>query len=77
MISSVLYLCVAGRNAAFLRLVRCRSLAEEYGNDTANKVELSMSHDFLFCLLYSPDCISVCVCVCASVLVRAHVCVHM
>ncbi|XP_076448750.1 NEDD8-activating enzyme E1 regulatory subunit-like isoform X2 [Babylonia areolata] len=30
------------RNAAFLRLVRCRSLAEEYGSDTANKEELNM-----------------------------------
>ncbi|KAL8589935.1 hypothetical protein ACOMHN_024022 [Nucella lapillus] len=30
------------RNASFLRLVRCRSLAEEYGHKTANKEELNM-----------------------------------
>uniref|UniRef100_A0A671MJ61 NEDD8-activating enzyme E1 regulatory subunit n=1 Tax=Sinocyclocheilus anshuiensis TaxID=1608454 RepID=A0A671MJ61_9TELE len=31
------------KNAAFLRVVRCRSLAEEYSVDTFNKDEISMS----------------------------------
>uniref|UniRef100_A0A671MKZ5 NEDD8-activating enzyme E1 regulatory subunit n=1 Tax=Sinocyclocheilus anshuiensis TaxID=1608454 RepID=A0A671MKZ5_9TELE len=36
-------LCPTGKNAAFLRVVRCRSLAEEYSVDTFNKDEISMS----------------------------------
>ncbi|KAK7114181.1 NEDD8-activating enzyme E1 regulatory subunit-like isoform X2 [Littorina saxatilis] len=45
------------RNAAFLRLVRCRSLAEEYGTNTVNKDELNMhleseeGDDLLFYIL--------------------------
>uniref|UniRef100_A0A671MRY0 NEDD8-activating enzyme E1 regulatory subunit n=1 Tax=Sinocyclocheilus anshuiensis TaxID=1608454 RepID=A0A671MRY0_9TELE len=34
-------LCPTGKNAAFLRVVRCRSLAEEYSVDTFNKDEIT------------------------------------
>lgn len=30
-----------GKNSSFLRVVRCRSLAEEYGVDSVNKDEIS------------------------------------
>ncbi len=36
-------LCPTGKSAAFLRVVRCRSLAEEYSMDTFNKDEISTS----------------------------------
>lgn len=36
------YLCwCLGKNASFLRVVRCRSLAEEYSVDSVNKDEIS------------------------------------
>uniref|UniRef100_A0A9J7ZKW2 NEDD8-activating enzyme E1 regulatory subunit n=1 Tax=Cyprinus carpio carpio TaxID=630221 RepID=A0A9J7ZKW2_CYPCA len=38
-------LCPTGKNAAFLRVVRCRSLAEEYSMDTFNKDEITSCMD--------------------------------
>lgn len=42
--NAVIFLfCVlcSGSNSAFLRVVRCRSLSEEYGLNTFNKDEIS------------------------------------
>uniref|UniRef100_A0A452QQB3 NEDD8-activating enzyme E1 regulatory subunit n=1 Tax=Ursus americanus TaxID=9643 RepID=A0A452QQB3_URSAM len=40
-VAKLLHMAPFGTNSAFLRVVRCRSLAEEYGLDTINKEEIS------------------------------------
>ena len=41
--------CCPGKNSSFLRVVRCRSLAEEYSVDSVNKDEISkLEINFLF-----------------------------
>lgn len=46
MISDCIYLVSVGKNSSFLRVVQCRSLADEYSVDTVNRDEISKSEMF-------------------------------
>lgn len=54
---SVIPPLLLGSNSAFLRVVRCRSLSEEYGLHTSNKDEISkmssLSVGFVDCSLFA------------------------
>lgn len=43
-----------GKNSSFLRVVHCRSLADEYSVDTVNRDEISKSEIFVLVSLSCP-----------------------